>query len=64
MRLLRLIMLVAVLAGGLSPGCGTSPASREAIVQAWAERDAERARECAQKGGRWATAGCIYRGGP
>jgi len=45
-------------------GCAISPAERDATVRAWAERDAERARECAQARGAWVAGGCIRGGGP
>ena len=47
-------VLQAVLGGmllvGALSGCSVSPAQQDAIRQAWEERDAERARECARVG--------------
>jgi len=44
-------------------GCATSPADQEATRRAWAERDAERARECAAQGRGFVAGGCAA-GGP
>ena len=57
-RLLILAILLSVL-----PGCAVSPEQQEAIRKAWAERDAERAQECAQRSGRWVAGGCVFGGG-
>ncbi|HEV8438420.1 MAG TPA: hypothetical protein VGT40_10030 [Methylomirabilota bacterium] len=59
----RLAILLVVLAGVLW-GCAISPEQREETIRVWAERDAERARECVQRGGGWVAAGCIRGGGP
>lgn len=56
-------MLTGILAAGTAFGCAITPAEREAAVRAWAERDAERARECAQARGRWVAGGCVFGGG-
>ena len=58
----RAALLAVVLAAGLA-GC-LSPAAREATERAWAERDRERAAECAQWGGRWFASACLMGGGP
>jgi hypothetical protein len=55
-------VLVFALMSALFAGCAVSPAQVEATRQAWAERDAERARECRQKGGSWMAGGCIFGG--
>jgi hypothetical protein len=45
------------------PGCATSPTDQEAARRAWAERDAERARECRAAGRAFVAGGCAG-GGP
>jgi hypothetical protein len=62
-RSVGLSLLAAALLGGALLGCAISPAQQEATRQAWAERDAERARECAQRNGRWIAGGCVFGGG-
>ncbi len=64
MRRLGYAILAGILAGGAVLGCAMSPAEREATTRAWAERDAERARECAQARGRWVAGACLYGSGP
>jgi hypothetical protein len=59
-RLLWLLLLGTTLAGGIALGCSVTPAQREAITGAWAERDAERARECEQRRGKWIAGGCVF----
>jgi hypothetical protein len=59
-RLLWLLLLGATLVGGIALGCSVAPADREAITRAWAERDAERERECQQRGGKWVAGGCVF----
>lgn len=45
--------------------CSITPAQREATERAWAERDEERARECAQRGlGYRSGGGCTGGGAP
>jgi hypothetical protein len=56
--------LLSVLLGGGLLGCALSPAEQEATRRAWAERDAERARECQQKRGAFIAGGCVFGGGP
>ncbi len=56
------LLLGAVLVGVL-PGCATTPEEQEAIRKAWAEREAERARECRRNGVGYAAGGCVA-GGP
>ena len=55
--------LVGMLVGGTLLGCAMSPEERDATVRAWAERDAERRRECVQRGGRWVAGGCVFGNG-
>jgi len=62
-RLLSRASLLSLLLGGGLLGCVLSPAAREATLQAWAERDAERARECRQRGGAFIAGGCVFAGG-
>jgi hypothetical protein len=64
MRPIVLAALVGAFAAGAILGCAVSPEQREATERAWAERDADRARECGQKGGRWLAGGCVRGGGP
>jgi len=64
MRHLSLAILVGLLLGGTLPGCAMSAVEQEATRRAWAERDAERARECPQARGRWIAGGCVLGGGP
>jgi hypothetical protein len=63
MRQLSLGVLLAIVLGGALLGCAISPAEQEAARRAWADRDAERERECAQKRGRWVAGGCNFGGG-
>ncbi len=56
-------LTAVLLAGGLLGGCAMSAADREALERAWAERDAEHARECGRAGGRWSAMGCQRGGG-
>ncbi len=58
----NLAILLGVLLAGVLLGCAMSPAEREATERAWAARDAERARECDQRGGRWIAGGCTFKG--
>ena len=61
---LALVILVGILLGGNLLGCAVSPAQQEATRRAWAERDAERERECLRAGqGRWVAGGCVLGGG-
>ena len=59
----RRAALVVLAAAAFAAGC-LSPAQREATERAWAERDRERAEECAQRGGRYISSSCIQGGGP
>jgi hypothetical protein len=58
-------ILPAILAGilwaGILPGCSISSAEQDAIRQAWADRDAERGRECARVGGFLVAGSCLPR---
>ncbi len=58
----RLIAGVAALS--LVVACAVSPEERAATERAWAQRDAERAAECAQRGGRYISSSCLQGGGP
>jgi len=61
---LALAILAGILLGGGLLGCAVSPAEQEATRRAWAERDAERERECRRAGqGRWVAGGCVLGGG-
>ncbi len=55
------VALVGMLLAGTTPGCSTSPAQQEAIRQAWAERDAERERECRRVNGFIVAGSCLPR---
>lgn len=57
-----LAFLLGLLLTGALVGCSTSPADQEAIRKAWAERDAQRAAECARNGVGFAAGGCLGRG--
>jgi len=54
-------LLIGALAGAAVVGCMT-PAQQEATREAWAARDAERARECQQARGRFVAGGCVFGG--
>ena len=54
-------ILVVLLLAGILPGCSISPDQQEAIRQAWAERDAERARECERVRGFIVAGSCLPR---
>jgi hypothetical protein len=58
------VILLTLLVGLGLPGCQVSPAQQEAISQGWAERDAERARECRQRRGAFVAGACVFGGGP
>ena len=62
MRQLRLTIVVGILVGG-TLGCTISPADQENIRRVWAERDAERARECERARGYWVAGACSFGGG-
>ncbi len=57
MRQLSRATLMGMVLGGTLLGCAASPAEQEAMRRAWAERAAEQARECDQRGGRFVTGG-------
>jgi hypothetical protein len=57
------VVLGAVLVTGALSGCATTPEEQEAIRRVWAEREAERARECRRNGVGFAAGGCVA-GGP
>jgi hypothetical protein len=64
MRQSTLAILVGLLLGGSLLGCAVSPGEQEATRRAWAQRDAERERECLRAGqGRWVAGGCVLGGG-
>jgi hypothetical protein len=54
-------ILVGLLLASSLQGCSTSPAQQEAIREAWAERDAERARECSRVRGFLIAGSCLPR---
>ena len=58
----RVVALGAALP--LLAACAISPEERAATERAWAQRDAERAAECSQRGGRYISSSCIQGGGP
>jgi hypothetical protein len=62
MRPIVALLLLTCLSTVL-PACATSPADTEAARRAWAERDAERARECRAAGRAFVAGGCSG-GGP
>jgi hypothetical protein len=45
-------------------GCSVTPAERQAMADAWAARDRERAAECRRHGLGYAAGGCVGPGGP
>jgi hypothetical protein len=47
---------------GLLVGC--APGAREEAQRAWEARDAERARECLERGGQWIVGSCTFGRGP
>jgi hypothetical protein len=63
-RLRWAALALAVLLVGGPAGCVGGPADRDAARRAWAERDAERQRECRQARGGWVAGGCVFGGGP
>ena len=48
----------------LLAACAISPEQRAATERAWAQRDAERAAECGQRGGRYISSSCLQGGAP
>ncbi len=54
-------ILVGLLLCGIVHGCSISPDEQEAIRQAWADRDAERARECDRVRGFLVAGSCLPR---
>jgi hypothetical protein len=57
MQRIALAVLVAAL-------LGCSPAAQQEARHAWEARDAERARECLQRGGQWIVGSCAFGRGP
>lgn len=57
------VSTAAALLGAALGGCSVSPAEQQAIRDAWAARDAERAAECRQHNVGFAAGGCVA-GGP
>ena len=57
------LFLAAVLMVAAPSGCTTSPADQQAIRDAWAQRDAERAADCRRHNVGYAAGGCTV-GGP
>ncbi len=65
MRFLSRLVVSLVAAVVTLAACSITPAQREATERAWAERDEERARECAQRGlGYRSGGGCTGGGAP
>jgi hypothetical protein len=63
MRPLAVGILLGILLGDSLLGCAVSPGEQAATRRAWAERDAERERECRQAGqGQWVASGCVLGG--
>jgi len=62
-RRLRNEILSGIVIGCLVVGCATSPADQAAATKAWAERDAERQRECATRNGKWVAGACLFGSG-
>jgi hypothetical protein len=62
MRRVGLAIVLALAVAGAG-GCATSPSEQDATRRAWAERDAERARECQAAGRSFVAGGCAG-GGP
>ena len=63
-RMLRRRLAGCAAALPLLAACTVSPEQREATERAWAQRDAERAAECAQRGGRYISSSCLQGGAP
>jgi hypothetical protein len=59
----RRALLLVVAAAALLAAC-LSPEQRAETERVWAERDRERAQECAQRGGRYISSSCLQGGGP
>ena len=60
-----LIATLGMLLGAFLLGCTVTPEERDATIRAWAERDQERAKECARNRGGWdPNVGCVRGGGP
>jgi hypothetical protein len=55
-------VLGLALTGPLAAGCSITPAERQASLDAWAARDAERAAECRRNGLGFSAGGCLSRG--
>jgi hypothetical protein len=61
LREVLLAFLVSLPLVGVLQGCSTSSVQQEAITQAWADRDAERAAECRRVGGFLVAGSCLPR---
>jgi hypothetical protein len=57
-------ILIGLLTAGALQACSISPAEQDAIRRAWADRDAERARECHRAGRGFVAGACTGGGGP
>jgi DNA-binding GntR family transcriptional regulator len=62
-RALVLAVLLGLVLAGVLSGCSVTPAQREAIRKAWADRDAERAADCYRNHVGFAAGGCVSPGG-
>jgi hypothetical protein len=62
MTLMRKVILLSLLAVLTLWGCSVSPERQQEIQRAWAERDAERARECDRAGRRYVAGACSWGG--
>ena len=57
-------ILIGLLSVGALQACSISPAEQDAIRRAWADRDAERVRECHRAGRAFVAGACGGGGGP
>lgn len=58
-----LVMGLAIILAPLLAGCTMTPEQRAATEKAWAERDRERAAECAAQGLSYVGGSCVFREG-
>jgi uncharacterized protein (DUF58 family) len=62
MAFMRAAILLSLLAGLTLGGCSVSPERQQEIQRAWAEREAEMARECERAGRRYVAGTCSWGG--
>jgi hypothetical protein len=62
MALMRAGVLLSLLAALAFWGCSVSPERQQEIQRAWAEREAEMARECERAGRRYVAGTCSWGG--